>query len=43
MKICFEGKRGIREIKEQVDEASGCRSTPSVPAAPKSWRQEILP
>ena len=41
MKICFEGKRGIREMKEQVDEASGC--TPSVPAAPKSWRQEILP
>lgn len=33
MKICFERKRRIREIKEQRDEASGWRHVTSLPAA----------
>lgn len=32
MKICFERKSRIREIKEQKDEASGCRHITSLPA-----------
>lgn len=33
MKICFERKSRIREIKEQKDEASGWRHITSLPAA----------
>lgn len=35
MKICFEGKRRIKDINKEGDEADGYRNIPSVPAAPQ--------